>query len=71
MRLALTKADLRPKEESEPVDKKDNEVQPEEPLPDYHLLALSTLAGNVEKLRGTVKWVGGLIAVLLLFLALK
>ena len=71
MNLALTKVDLRPKEQPEPVGEKDDEVQPEDAVPDYHLLALSTLAGNVEKLRGTVKWVGVFVAGLLLLLVMK
>lgn len=72
--LDLASVDLRPQSEEanpEPEALDDPAPAPMAAQMDHHTTVLYVLAGNVEKLRGTLKWVGGLIAFFLLVLAFK
>ena len=71
LNMGLAKIDMRAPSIPEPeAQEEDFEETPVAP-PDLQLLALTTLANNVEKLRGTVKIAGWAIAIVLLVLALQ
>lgn len=70
--FSSAKVDLR---KPEPVEVESN-TSPDEPLQpsvvaDPVAIAIETLCARVEKLRGTLQWVGGFIVVALLFVASK
>lgn len=72
--LTLDEADLR-KHESDKVEEEhelvgDSGMPPMQP-PDFEGQAILALAANVERLRGTLKWVGGLVAFFLMVMAFK
>ncbi|NHZ83991.1 hypothetical protein F2P44_32720 [Massilia sp. CCM 8695] len=71
--LALTSIWLGPPPEAAPRDADDTEQHgyQSQPAVSAEAIALDKLGANIEKLRGTVKWVGGFIAVFLLFLVMK
>ncbi|CAN7779298.1 hypothetical protein LJR296_007887 [Cupriavidus necator] len=70
--MDLTVVDLKPPtvDESQPEPVEVSSPDPD-PDPTQSASALYTLAGNIEKLRGTLKWVGGLISLCLIILAFK
>lgn len=68
--FGTTKADLR-QPEPEPVAVAVEEPEHRPPPVDPVAAAVTALGANVEKLRGTMKWTGGFIAVCLLFLLMK
>lgn len=60
-----------PEAERDAHDADERQAYQNEPAVSPEALALEKLGANIEKLRGTVKWVGGCIALFLCFLVLK
>jgi hypothetical protein len=69
--FASAPRDLRTLEAPEPVERAHVDEEPQASPPDSVASGLAILASRVELLRSTLKWLGGLIVVALLILALK
>jgi hypothetical protein len=70
--LTMDTVDLRPRADDSPETVDEEKPEPAaEPAPDQQAMALQMLALHIEKLRVTVKWVGGFIAVFLAILAFR
>ena len=70
LRLDYATVDVRPPVEPEAVEPAEQPNAPD-PVVDPMLPVMQQLSVRIEGLRGTVKWVGGLIVVCLVIIALK
>lgn len=70
LRLDYSTVDVRPPAEPEPIEPAEEQNAPE-PIVEPMLPAIQQLGARIEALRGTVKWLGGLVIACLVIMALK